>query len=115
MELRIVCLKELLMILSDLLLRLVLPDSRELKWSCPSVRFMTLVPFFERLTTKRLENVLRVLNVIGKITDILSVVIIVQWRFFVKCYFLAMMAVILLPCLVGSCSRRKSIFVSIFL
>ena len=61
---RIVRLKESDMILSDLLLRLVLPDSRELKWSCPSVRLITLTPFFERFITKRLENVLRVLNVI---------------------------------------------------
>ncbi len=64
MEFKIVRLKESDMTLSDLLLRLVLPVSRELKWSCPSVRFITLVPFLERLIIKRLENVLRVLNVI---------------------------------------------------
>ena len=57
-------LKESDMTLSDLLLRLVFPDSRELKWSCPSVRFMTLTPFFERLIIKRLENVFLVLKVI---------------------------------------------------
>lgn len=63
-EFKIVRLKESDITLSDLLLRLVLPVSRELKWSCPSVRFMTFVPFLERLIIKRFENVLRVLNVI---------------------------------------------------
>lgn len=34
------------MALSDRLLRLVLPLSRELKWSCPSVRFKIVTPRF---------------------------------------------------------------------
>lgn len=31
----------------------VLPDSRELKWSWPSVRFKIFVPFFDRFTINR--------------------------------------------------------------
>ncbi len=41
------------MVLSDRLLRLVLPLSRALKWSCPSVRFITFIPFLDLLIVKR--------------------------------------------------------------
>ncbi len=48
--------------LSERLFLFVLPLSRALKWSCPSVRFITCTPFLDLLTLNRLAVALCVFS-----------------------------------------------------